>query len=181
MEESDLEEPADAERTTAPGSAAPDRSWAHLDRLRVGRYGEYFAKMALVRAGLDVYSPEVDDRAIDLVIRIPSSPPRYLDVQVKTMRGATGYVFMRKPHFTIEDNRYLALVLLAEGAEPEMYLIPSTKWREPLPPFSSRDYPGLKSEPEYRLALSPSALEWLRAYRFTGQIDLAAPDGATPA
>ena len=133
-----------------------DRSWAHLDRLKVGRYGEYFVKMALVRAGLDVYSPEVDDKAIDLVIRVPESPPRYLDVQVKTVRSATGYVFMRKRHFTIEPNRYLALVVLVEGHEPALYLIPSTAWRAPAAPFSSRDYPGLKSEPEYGLALSPA-------------------------
>lgn len=65
---------------------ADDRSWAHLDKLKVGRYGEYYAKMALVRAGFDVYSPEVDDKAIDLVLRVPGSPPRYLDVQVKTVR-----------------------------------------------------------------------------------------------
>ena len=92
-----------------PAHTASDRSWAHLDRLRVGRYGEYFVKMALVRAGLDVYSPEVDDRAIDLVLRIPSSPPRHLDVQVKTVRGGTSYVFMRKRHFAPEASRYLGL------------------------------------------------------------------------
>ena len=162
-----------------PDQAAPDRSWAHLDRLKVGRYGEYFVKMALVRAGLDVYSPEVDDKAIDLVIRLPSSPPRYFDVQVKTARSATSYVFMRKRHFTIEANRYLALVMLIEGGEPEMYLIPSTAWREPLPPFSSRDYPGLKSEPEYGLALTPAALQRLQAFRFTGRL-LDVPESERP-
>ncbi|WP_237478307.1 DUF4365 domain-containing protein [Lichenibacterium dinghuense] len=160
-----------------PEQPVSDRSWAHLDRLKVGRYGECFVKMALVRAGLDVFSPEVDDKAIDLVIRIPSSPPRYLDVQVKTARGSTGYVFMRKRHFTIEANRYLALVLLNEGDAPEMYLIPSTAWREPQSPFSSRDYPGLKSEPEYGLALTPAALQRLQAFRFTGQLDMLATDG----
>lgn len=154
-----------------------DRSWAHLDRLKVGRYGEYFAKMALVRAGLDVYSPEVDDKAIDLVIRVPSSPPRYLDVQVKAARSSTNYVFMRKRHFTLEANRYLALVRLIEGVEPEMFLIPSTAWLEPTLPFSSRDYPGLKSEPEYGLSLAPRGMHRLQAFRFTGRLDL--PDLGT--
>jgi hypothetical protein len=128
--------------------------------------------MALVRAGLDVYSPEVDDKAIDLVIRIPSSPPRYLDVQVKTARSSTNYVFMRKRHFTIETNRYLALVLLVEELEPSLYLIPSTVWRAPVTPFASRDYPGLKSEPEYGLTLSPTAMRRLQAFKFTGQADI---------
>jgi hypothetical protein len=78
-----------------PTVSAP--TWAHLDNLRLGKWGEYFAKRAFVRAGLDVYSPEVDDRAIDALIHIPSDPPRYLEVQVKTVRAAkSGYIFMRK-------------------------------------------------------------------------------------
>lgn len=158
---------------------ASDRSWAHLDRQKVGRYGEYFVKMALVRAGLDVYAPEVDDKAIDLVIRIPSSPPRYFDVQVKAARSSTNYVFMRKRHFTIEANRYLALVRLIEGVEPEMFLIPSTAWLEPKLPFSSRDYPGLRSEPEYGLSLAPKGMRQLQGFRFTGRLDVPEPDAAS--
>ena len=83
---------------------------------------------------------------------------------------ATSYVFMRKRHFTIEANRFLALVMLIEGGEPEMYLIPSTAWREPLAPFSSRDFLGLKSEPQYGLALTPAALQRLQAFRFMGRL-----------
>ena len=131
-------------------------TWAHLDTLRLGKWGEYFAKMAFVRAGLDVYSPEVDDRAIDALIRIQSDPPRYLEVQVKTVRAAkSGYIFMRKRHFSIRSDTFLALVHLAEGAEADLYLIPSLAWRTPSPPFADRDYEGKKSEPEYGLTISP--------------------------
>jgi hypothetical protein len=146
-----------------------DRSWAHLDTLKVGRYGEYFAKMALVRAGFDVYAPEVDDRAIDLILRLDGSPPRYFDVQVKTLRTAKPtYLFLRKKHFALAPNRYLALVLLREGAEPDLFLVPANVWLDPAPPFSSRDYEGLKSEPEYGLTVSPEALRTLERYRFRG-------------
>jgi hypothetical protein len=136
-------------------------------KLKVGRYGEYYAKMALVRAGYDVYSPEVDDKAIDLILSIPGTPPRYLDVQVKTVRTVKPtYVFMRKKDFTIESNRYLALVLLREGEEPTMYMVPSSAWDDPQPPFSSRDYEGLKSEPEYGLMISKKTLNSLEPFRF---------------
>lgn len=157
----------------ADSSPVDDRSWAHLDKLKVGRYGEYFAKMALVRAGFDVYSPEVDDKAIDLVLRVPGSPPRYFDVQVKTIRPTkASYLFMRKRHFVIESNRYLALVLLREGQEPAMYMIPASVWREPQAPFSSRDYEGLKSEPEYGLTISPDAMRALEPFRLgTGSFE----------
>jgi hypothetical protein len=33
--------------------------------------------MALVRAGFDVFSPEVDGKGIDFVRRIDADPPRY--------------------------------------------------------------------------------------------------------
>jgi hypothetical protein len=150
-----------------PGVPPDDRSWAHLDRLKLGRYGEYFAKMALVRAGYDVYSPEVDDKAIDVIIRVHDSPPRYYDVQVKTVRvSKPGYLFMRKKHFTVAPNRYLALVVLREGEYPAMFVIPASCWTNPVPPFSSRDYEGLKSEPEYGLAISKETLGALRPYLF---------------
>ena len=155
-----------------PAPATPfddDRSWAHLDTLKVGRYGEYFAKMALVRAGFDVYAPEVDDRAIDLILRLDGAPPRYLDVQVKTLRTVKPtYLFLRKKHFTLAPNRYLALVVLREGAEPDLFMVPASVWHEPAPPFSSRDYEGRKSDPEYGLTVSPETLRTLDRYRFRG-------------
>ena len=113
--------------------------WADLNHLQVGRYGEYFAKMALVRAGFDVFSPEVDDKGIDFVLRIAGDPPRYHDVQVKTVRRTT-YVFMRKDNLRPAPNLLLALVILGEGEEPGMFLIPSSAWQGAKPPFVDRDY-----------------------------------------
>lgn len=153
---------------TNPSAAAP--TWEHLDTLRVGKWGEYFTKMALVRAGLDVYSPEVDDRAIDALVRIPGAldaAPRYLEIQVKTVRVAKpGYVFMTKRQFPIRAGTFLALVRLAEGLEAELYLIPSLVWRDPVPPFRSPDYEGKKSAPEHGLSIGPSTFTTLRPYLF---------------
>lgn len=150
-------------------------NWDGLDKLRVGRFGEYFAKMAFTRAGYDVYSPEVDDRAIDFVIRTCGAEMRYLEIQVKTVRLArSSYVFMRKKHFPISPDRYLALVTLKQGEEPELYLIPSTVWADPAAPFVSRDYEGKKSDPEYGLTASAKNLNQLGIYRFTERFELAA-------
>lgn len=159
----------DLNKDTAP--AGP--TWAYLDTLRLGKWGEYFAKMAFVRAGLDVYSPEVDDRAIDALIRIPgtaddqSVAPRYLEIQVKTIRPVkTSYVFMRKRHFPIRADTFLALVVLVEEAEAVLYLIPSLAWRDPVSPFTSPDYEGRKSEPEHGLSIGPTTLPKLQQYLF---------------
>ena len=143
--------------------------WADLNHLQVGRYGEYVAKMALVRAGFDVFSPEVDDKGIDFVLRVHGDPPRYHDVQVKTVRR-TSYVFMRKDKFRLTPSLLLALVVLPENREPEMYLIPSSAWREARHPFVDRDYADKTSAPEYGIVLSPAALTALARFRFEGTL-----------
>lgn len=150
----------------------PTATWANLDKMRVGRFGEYFTKMALVRAGYDIFSPEVDDRAIDLVLRVEGDTVRYFDLQVKTIRLAKrSYLFMRKKHFVIAPNRLLALVILTEACEPAIYLIPSTCWQNPVAPFSSRDFgEGLKSAPEYGLELTQNGLGLFERYRFPQNI-----------
>jgi hypothetical protein len=148
-------------------------TWANLNHLQTGRYGEYFAKIAFVRAGFDVFSPEVDDKGIDFVLRVDGDAPCYYDVQVKTVRSRNTYVFMRKDKFRLTANLLLALVILDAGSEPEMYLIPATAWRNAEPPFADRDYDGKKSAPEYGLTLTPSAMVALEAFRFTGAIPTA--------
>jgi hypothetical protein len=150
--------------------------WAELNRLQTGRYGEYFAKMALVRAGFDVFSPEVDDKGIDFVLRADGDAPRYYDVQVKTVRSRSTYVFMRKEKFRLRPNLLLALVILDGGSEPEIYLIPASAWRDARPPFADRPYEGKKSAPEYGLMLSSAAMAALEPFRFTGRI----PDSNHP-
>jgi hypothetical protein len=145
-------------------------TWADLNHLQTGRYGEYFAKMAFVRAAFDVFNAEVDDKGIDFVLRINDDPPRYHDVQVKTVRSRDTYVFMRKDKFRLAPNLLLALVILGAGSEPEMYLIPASAWRNAKPPFADRDYDGKKSAPEYGLTLSPSNMMALEPFRFAGTI-----------
>ncbi|UVK55350.1 hypothetical protein DBIPINDM_001857 [Mesorhizobium sp. AR02] len=100
--------------------------------------------MALTQRGFDVYTPCVDDRAVDLIVRIGSDPVQFAEVQVKTIRLAKpSYIFMRKKHFAIGPNRYLALVVLQEGqADPDIFFIPSMSWGEPKAPFVSRDFEG---------------------------------------
>ena len=155
--------------TRASQDSGALKNWADLNHLQVGRYGEYFAKMALVRAGFDVFCPEVGDKGIDFVLHIDGETPRYHDVQVKTVRR-TNYVFMRKDKFRLTSNLLLALVVLDKAREPGMYLIPASAWRKAKPPFVDREYDGKRSAPEYGLMLSPRALVALEPFRFVGTV-----------
>ena len=145
------------------------RSWASLNSLQLGRFAEYHVTMALVRAGLDVYAPAIDDRGIDLVARL--GPGRYLEVQVKATRGFN-YVFLRKSVFPIDPVRHLAYVLFTGETAPTVYLIPSTAWLVPNSLFVSRDYEGKKSAPEYGLTVTRSNVGELNRYRL--ELSLAA-------
>lgn len=136
--------------------------------MHLGRYAEYLVKMECARAGLDVYSSEVDDRGIDFVIR--RDVDRYYDIQVKSVRRLS-YVFLRKSTFAIRPRLYCALVLLADGLAPDLYLIPATAWATPNALFISRDYgEGKKSPPEWGISLSAKNLPLLEPYRFESVI-----------
>lgn len=137
--------------------------WGHLNRQQVGAYSEYFVEMELTMFGFQVYTSEVDDRGVDFVARYETG--RYLSLQVKSLRGA-GYVFMRKAHFSLSPDLYLALAILTDGEPPELFLIPSTAWAEENQLFRDRNYEGKKSAPEWGLNVSQKNMELLRAYSF---------------
>jgi hypothetical protein len=65
-------------------------------RSRAGKSSELIVAGELLRQGLDVYLPCVDDQAIDLVIRTQSADGvRYHDVQVKSAKGYNRIIGLR--------------------------------------------------------------------------------------
>ncbi len=143
--------------------------WSKLNHLQVGRYSEYFVKMAFTKAGLDVYTAEVDDKGIDFVIRRDAQT--YFDVQVKSVRGLN-YVFFAKDKFMLAANMWAAVVVFLEGEEPRLYFIPAMAWSTPSPLLVSRDYEGKKSKPEWGLNLSKKNLPFLEPFAFGRQVGL---------
>jgi hypothetical protein len=150
--------------------------WSRLIRQQVGAYAEYFVKMEFTKYGFQVYTAEVDDRGIDFVARHDRGP--FVQVQVKSLRSF-GYVFMRKSCFPLEDCTYLALGLLFDGSEPELFLIPSLKWSSPDGTFVDRDYQGLKSEPEWGINVSKKNLADLDRYKFEATLESIVRLGAS--
>ncbi len=146
--------------------------WSDLNKLQLGKYAEYFAKMELTVYGCDVYSTEVDDRGIDFVVRKDSQ--HYYDIQVKSIRPKSNYVYMPKDKFEIRENMFLCLVLFRDDEKPSFYLIPASAWKELNQLFVSRDYdkPGQKSKPEWGLNLSKVNLSLLKPYEFDKVVDL---------
>ena len=131
--------------------------YSSLHHLQVGRIGEYWIKLMLTMKGFDTYYSDVDNKAIDFVIRMDNSS--HIDIQVKTIRfSVSRYVFITKESWKVIDhsNQYLALVILREDQFPESYLIPSSAWKMPNDLLRDRKYQeeGLKSPDEWGLNMS---------------------------
>ena len=138
-------------------------NWDNLNRLQIGKYAEYYVKMEFTSYGFDVYTSEVDDKGIDFVIRNQKS--KYYEIQVKSLRGS-GYIFMQKSKFELSNSLYASIVIFNNGERPNVYLIPSTKWKKETPLLRSREYKGKKSEPEWGLNVSKKNLYELDKYTF---------------
>jgi hypothetical protein len=137
--------------------------WSKLNNQQVGKFAEYFVKMELAMYGFQVYCTEVDDRGIDFVARYGKGP--FVELQVKSLRSFS-YVFMHKEKFLPREHLYLALGLLLDGQPPELFLIPSTAWKNRNGMFVNHDYEGLESKPEWGLNISKKNMPLLEPYRF---------------
>lgn len=136
-------------------TTADKHTWSRLSRLQLGKYAEYLVKMEFVLCGSDVFTAEVDDHGIDFVVRTKNG--NHFDVQVKSFRPETGYVFLQKAKFRIHPSTLLVLVQFIDGAPPTLYLVRSCAGVDancPNPIFKGRDY----DPPEWGLTLSKKNL-----------------------
>jgi len=146
-----------------------DVDWQSLSAMQLGRYAEYYARMAFAAHGFEVFSSEVDDRGVDFVVRCKKGP--FFEVQVKSLRGK-GYVFMRKDNMSLTPERLIALLVLTGTRSSELYLIPALAWRTPDALLASMDYgEGKKSAPEWGIRVSKKNAALLNRYRFRDVCD----------
>ncbi|MFL5800261.1 MAG: hypothetical protein ACJ8CR_00665 [Roseiflexaceae bacterium] len=92
-------------------------------RMRGGKSSELIVAGELLRHGLDVYLPCVDDRAIDLLIRTEDHEGvRHYDVQVKSVRGYNRIVGLK--NIDIKSSRYILILHYRhdEKADESFYL-----------------------------------------------------------
>lgn len=143
--------------------------------LHLGRIGELLAKSEFIKNGFDVFSTEVDDKGVDLVLKNKNG--EYFDIQVKATNG--NYVFMRKEVFSPQSkNLYLALLIFESNSNPIFILIPSTEWANKARPdfLTDKDYVGKKSKPEFGINISArSIIEMQSKYSFSKTISRLSP------
>lgn len=140
----------------------PRTKWSELSSMQLGRYGEYYAKMEFTSYGFDVYTSEVDDHGVDFVAK--SKAGVFYEVQVKSVRNDS-YSFIRKNKIVLDGRHLICFIRFIDGEQPDCFVIPATVFCAPDGSlFSSRDYEGLKSPPEYGISVTKKNLESLQKY-----------------
>ncbi len=147
----------------------PKTKWSELSHLQLGQYGEYYAKMEFTSYGFDVYTSEVDDHGVDFVAKKNGI---FYEVQVKSIRN-DNYMFIRKSKLVLDDKHLICYLRFVDDQLPEVYVIPATVFLEPDGSlFTSKDYVGLKSDPEYGINMSKKNYEKMQAFRIEATIQV---------
>lgn len=101
-----------------------DRNWLRLTFQQLGRYGELLVASELLSYNLDVYEEELDDRGINLVVRLHED--LYYTIQVKTSRNTKSAdpIYIRRDPTRLEEKRWIAFVHCVQDKFPAIYLFP---------------------------------------------------------
>jgi len=91
--------------------------------MRGGKSSELIVAGQLLRLGLDVYLPCVDDQAIDLLIRVESNGEvTHYDVQVKSVKGYNRIIGIR--NMENKGDRYILIIHYRhENKEDEFFYL----------------------------------------------------------
>jgi hypothetical protein len=135
--------------------------WSTLNKQQKGSFGEHFAKMEFAMYGFLVFTAEVDDRGIDFVAR--NDQGKHYDVQVKTITGRN-YTYIKKSKFS--ESLLICLVVLTEGAPPDIYLLRGSDWdKDSTGLLSLNSFPNA-TEPEYGIQITKARRAAIEQYRF---------------
>jgi hypothetical protein len=131
-------------------------------KLRAGKSSELTVAGELIRQGLDVYIPCVDDQSIDLIIRV-KKPRRvvFYDAQVKSVRGYNRIVGVCNPRR--QGGNYLLIIHYRHDNKPdeffylnkkqiERYYLEGSEWGDLI--FKKADREKLKHQNLINLAES---------------------------
>jgi hypothetical protein len=141
--------------------------WSTLGRREIKELGRSLVEQRFEARGC-VVTRDADARSGRLVVRRRET---IIEVYVSTQR-AGGYALWTKRRLQLDGDRYVALVVLADGEPPQLFAVPTLAFLDPVPPLVSRDYIGLASEPEYGIELTASALDALDRYAWdAGTVD----------
>jgi hypothetical protein len=142
-----------------PAKTSEDR-YSQLKRSELIGLGRTIVRDRLERLGCTVEAPS---SLAGGALQVTTPSARSLEMFVSTQRVG-GYVFWTKRRFHPAEDRFAAIVLLADADDPAVYLVPSTEWLNASPPLKDRPNIGKRSEPEFGISVARSSLPALARY-----------------
>jgi len=114
--------------------------------------------------GVDIYTPEIDDKGIDLVARTRGG--QYWEIQVKSVFRSSK-VYLDGSRFKIDQpNLLVALVRLIQDEAPKAYLLKSSLWKETNSLFRRYDTISETRDGEYGIQIGKKNESLLSPYSF---------------
>jgi hypothetical protein len=147
------------DRMSPRAKTTEDRN-SQLSRSELIGLGRRIVRERLESVGCTVEAPR---SSVGGTLQVQTPSGRSLEMFVSTQRVG-GYVFWTKRRFHPAEDRFAAIVLLADAGDPAVYLVPSTEWLNASPPLKDRPNIGKRSEPEYGISVARSSLPALARY-----------------
>ena len=154
--------------------AVAGQVWSALSKPQVSGVGVELVRQRLAAAGFSVAAAS-ERTPTRLVVQRYGS--REYAVRVATCRPPGGnYAFFTKKTMALDENTFVALVLLEDGRAPDLFLIPTVAWCEPSSLLVDRDYEGMQSDPEWGISVTGKSRPLLESFMFSRQLGALAPD-----
>jgi hypothetical protein len=116
-----------------------ENNLCYLRNTELNKYVKVFLRIKLKELGLNVIDFKLDDADI------------YYKLKVKSIRKAdTGYIKIKKKDVDVEDNSlFIAAILFFYTGISKSFLIPAVDLTNNNELCRNRDYPNMKSTPEW--------------------------------
>jgi hypothetical protein len=124
--------------TVSASHAKVDDRWSDLSRTELIALGRAIVIERLENLGCTVQTPSSRSGG-KLDVETPSGRSREVFVSTST-RGRLR--FLDQAAISPRGHPFAAIALLAEAQQPDVYLVPSTEWRNASPPLKDRDNVG---------------------------------------
>ena len=92
---------------------------------------EQFVKQELMKAGLEVFASESENRGVDFIVKTLSGKYHELFLQPIDLDFTKSVKIPKGDLGKLKDNLWIALVFVMKGMEPILHLIPSKALENP--------------------------------------------------
>jgi hypothetical protein len=98
---------------------------------KLTKYTEYFMMAEFMKAKLEVSQKENGREGVDFIVKTDSGDTHELYLQTINVEEKKSISILKSDLGEPKDNLWIALVLLMDGINPTLYLIPSSQLTKP--------------------------------------------------